>query len=232
MIPKVTRRSAVALATAGLVAGCSGGGGTASGASRAADPGAAVRARAARDSTALAARYDAVAAVHPALAERLAPLRADTVSHVRAFGGKAPGTPGGGSAAKATGLASQVPDTKNKALAWLAAAEKSLADRRSAALLDAPGDLARLLASVAASGAGHVALLGPRQDTATGTGGGTATAPGSTDDGTGAAAGTDGGTGTDDGAGTPATPGTDTGTGSVTVTGGSTGSTGSEDGGV
>jgi hypothetical protein len=232
MIPKVTRRSAVALATAGLVAGCSGGGGTASGASGAADPGAAVRARAARDSTALAARYDAVAAVHPALAERLAPLRADTVSHVRAFGGKAPGTPGGGSAARATGLASQVPDTKNKALAWLAAAEKSLADRRSAALLDAPGDLARLLASVAASGAGHVALLGPRQDAATGTGGGTGTPPGSTDDGTGAAAGTDGGTGTDDGAGTPATPGTDTGTGSVTVTGGSTGSTGSEDGGV
>jgi hypothetical protein len=229
MIPKVTRRSAVALATAGLVAGCSGGGGTASGASRAADPGAAVRARAARDSTALAARYDAVAAVHPALAERLAPLRADTVSHVRAFGGKAPGTPGGGSAAKATGLASQVPDTKNKALAWLAAAEKSLADRRSAALLDAPGDLARLLASVAASGAGHVTLLGPRQDAAANTG--TGTAPGSMDDGTGAAAGTDGGTGTDDGAGTPATPGTDTGTGSVTVTG-TAGSTGSEDGGV
>ena len=47
-----------------------------------------------------------------------------------------------------------------QALAALAAAERALADRRAAALLGVPGDLARLLASVAASGAGHVVLLG------------------------------------------------------------------------
>ena len=43
--------------------------------------------------------------------------------------------------------------------ALLAAAERSLSDRRTAALLRAPGELARLLASVAAAGAAHVYLL-------------------------------------------------------------------------
>ena len=46
-----------------------------------------------------------------------------------------------------------------RALASLAAAERALADRRAGALLGAPGALARLLASVAACGAGHAALL-------------------------------------------------------------------------
>jgi hypothetical protein len=192
MIPKLTRRSAVAMATVGLVAGCSGGGGTASAGTRpvpAAE--AALQARAARDSAALLARYDAVAAAYPQLAARLAPLRADTARHVRAFGGSAPAAPAGaakgatpgstgspapgGSPSSAppptgsappspTGPAPAVPDTPDtpdKALADLATAERTLADRRTTALLDAPADLARLLASVAAAGAGHVVLLGP-----------------------------------------------------------------------
>lgn len=45
------------------------------------------------------------------------------------------------------------------ALAELAAAERALADRRAKALLDVPGELARLLASVAAAGAAHAYLL-------------------------------------------------------------------------
>lgn len=45
------------------------------------------------------------------------------------------------------------------ALAELAAAERTLADRRTKALLDVPGELARLLASVAAAGAVHAYLL-------------------------------------------------------------------------
>ena len=46
------------------------------------------------------------------------------------------------------------PPTEKAALAGLAAAERALADRRAKALLDVPGELARLLASVAAAGAG------------------------------------------------------------------------------
>lgn len=38
-------------------------------------------------------------------------------------------------------------------------AEQRLSDRRMSALVDAPGELARLLASVAAAGAGHAYLL-------------------------------------------------------------------------
>jgi hypothetical protein len=37
--------------------------------------------------------------------------------------------------------------------------ERALAARRAGALLEVPGELARLLASVAAAGAGHAVLL-------------------------------------------------------------------------
>jgi hypothetical protein len=45
------------------------------------------------------------------------------------------------------------------ALADLAAAELALADERTQALVEVPGELARLLASVAAAGAAHAFLL-------------------------------------------------------------------------
>jgi hypothetical protein len=119
----------------------------------AAPPGTAEQARALRDSTGLLGRYDAAAAAHPSLAARLAPLRAEVARHVEAFGGTPPAA---GTAAGATGAAA----TPKLALAALAAAERTLADSRAAALLTVPGGLARLLASVAAAGAGHAALLG------------------------------------------------------------------------
>lgn len=155
------------------------------------------RARAAEDSGGLLARYDAVLAAHPTLAQRLAPLRAEVVRHVEAFGG------GGGASPTASPSAAQAsptsstptaspaspassaspaspspstssppvtpppattgttaaPVTEKDALAALAAAERELADRRTAELLDVPGELARLLASVAAAGAAHAYLL-------------------------------------------------------------------------
>jgi hypothetical protein len=52
-----------------------------------------------------------------------------------------------------------VPAEPKAALAELAAAERKLADRRGKALLEVPGELARLLASVAAAGAGHAYML-------------------------------------------------------------------------
>ncbi|MFD7700996.1 hypothetical protein [Streptomyces caelestis] len=156
------RRSLLAVAPAALlVAGCSAGSED-SGASAGSRPSAAdrARARAARDSRELAARYDAVAAAHPKLAERLRPLRAEVVRHAEAFGdaaGPPPSSSGAGSPPASPPAA--VPAKEKDALAGLAAAEREIADRRAKALLDAPGELARLLASVAAAGAAHVYLL-------------------------------------------------------------------------
>ncbi|MGX4689510.1 hypothetical protein [Streptomyces sp. JNUCC 63] len=168
------RRSLLAsVAGAALLVGCStdssDSGGSVGGPSR---PSAAerVRARAARDSQELARRYDAVIAAHPALAERLRPLRAQVAAHAEAFGGTAKPSSGAsaattapeGSRAPAGADASRspaAPADEKDALASLAAAERSLSDRHTAALLRAPGELARLLASVAAAGAAHAYLL-------------------------------------------------------------------------
>ncbi|MFJ3044061.1 hypothetical protein [Streptomyces tendae] len=171
--------SAAGAAGAALLVGCTGGsdsgesGGGPSDAERA-------RARAARDSAELAARYAAVIAAHPGLAERLGPLRDGVVRHAEAFGGvraSSPAASGPASAAspsvsaRAAGPRGDsgdsgdsidsgvVPADEKGALALLAGAERKLADRRARALLDVPGELARLLASVAAAGAAHVFLL-------------------------------------------------------------------------
>jgi len=118
------------------------------------------RARAARDSTALAERYAAVITAHPALATRLRPLRAEVLRHARAFGGTpAPASATPSASATASVPASPVPSDPASALAGLAAAERTLADRRTGALLEVPGELARLMASVAAAGAAHAYLL-------------------------------------------------------------------------
>ncbi|MDW4909207.1 hypothetical protein RB628_28675 [Streptomyces sp. ADMS] len=119
------------------------------------------RARAARDSTGLVQQYDAAIAAFPVLAERLSELRAEAVRHAEAFGGGGPTptpttTP---TSASASPSASAAPVSEQDALAGLAAAERTLVDRRTRALLEVPGELARLLASVAASGAAHVYLL-------------------------------------------------------------------------
>ncbi|MCG7204352.1 hypothetical protein [Streptomyces arenae] len=175
----VRRRSLiVSAAAAAALAGCSTGSDSAG---TAGTPSVSMRARAraARDSRALLARYDAVLAVHPALAERLRPLRAEVAAHAAAFEeGSDPATasptstsptatasasaslPAAGSSASPSAAASPaVPADAQAALAVLATAERTLADQRAKALLDVPGELARLLAGVAAAGAGHAYLL-------------------------------------------------------------------------
>ncbi|MEU0408676.1 hypothetical protein ABZ307_12810 [Streptomyces griseorubiginosus] len=167
------RRSLLASVAGGaLLAGCSDGAGSGE-EGTAGSPSAVerVRARAARDSRGIVERYDAVLAAHPTLAERVGPLRAEAVRHAEAFGEtlakaspspstSASGTSGGASAsASASAPSVAVPATEKDALAQLAAAERALADRRAKALLDVPGELARLLASVAAAGAAHAYLL-------------------------------------------------------------------------
>ncbi|MGW5010311.1 hypothetical protein [Streptomyces parvulus] len=172
------RRSLLASAAgAALLAGCSGG---SESEERAAErsAGDAARARAGKDSEALAARYAAVMSAHPGLTERLRPLRAEVVRHAAAFGagGGRTASPGVSSAAPDSVSASasasasaraagpgddsgRVPADEKGAVALLAGAERKLADRRAADLLEVPGELARLLASVAAAGAAHVYLL-------------------------------------------------------------------------
>ncbi len=170
--PSGPRRRTLLASAAGaaLLAGCSSGsdseestGGSPSISER-------VRARAARDSRGLVERYDAVVAAFPALAERLGPLRAEVVRHVEAFG---PGSGGGSSTASGAPEAGEdspsgspsasasatAPASERDALAGLAAAERTLAERRAKTLLEVPGELARLLASVAAAGAAHAYLL-------------------------------------------------------------------------
>ncbi|WP_433893100.1 hypothetical protein [Streptomyces sp. CA-111067] len=162
MIPEVarpSRRRVVAVAALAVgAAGCSkrDGGDDGRPRSTAAEPGVAEQAAAARDSAALAGQYDGVIAAYPSLAARLAPLRAEVARHVTAFGGVPPTA----SAAAASTAAPTAPPTPAGALAALAGAERTLADRRAKVLLDVPGELARLMASVAAAGAGHAALLG------------------------------------------------------------------------
>ncbi|WP_369172711.1 hypothetical protein AB5J49_34165 [Streptomyces sp. R28] len=169
--PSGPRRRTLLASAAGaaLLAGCSSGsddsdGGT-SGSPSVAER---ARARAARDSAGLVERYDAVLAAHPALAELVGPLRAAAVRHVEAFGGgpkasdsaspSASPSPSGSPSPSASPSAA-VPLDEKEAVADLAATERALADRRAKALLDVPGELARLLASVAAAGAAHAYLL-------------------------------------------------------------------------
>ncbi|WMX48792.1 hypothetical protein [Streptomyces roseicoloratus] len=172
-----------AAGAAAALAGCTsdgdrGGPRKPSAAERAAAAEAALRARSVATSRDLLLRYDAVIEGHPALAARLAPLRASVAAHVKALGeGGAAPAPGPTastppSAAAASSSASpaaaspsgspasvRVPSDPAAALQDLAAAVRGTADTHTAALLTAPPEYARLLASVAASGAAHAYLL-------------------------------------------------------------------------
>ena len=171
-IPSGPRRRTLLASAAGaaLLVGCSSGADSRESTGGSPSVAAKARARAARESAGLLERYDAVLAAHPAVAERLRPLRAEVVRHTEAFGGTvAKGSPASSSPSPSPSMSpspspsvspsAAVPVSEKDALAQLAAAERTLADRRAAALLDVPGELARLLASVAAAGAAHAYLL-------------------------------------------------------------------------
>ncbi|MFJ8957024.1 hypothetical protein ACIRO1_43740 [Streptomyces sp. NPDC102381] len=153
------RRTLLAsLAGAALLTGCSDAEGGADGGSGA--PAAAqekrLRTQAARESSDLLGQYDRAVSARPALAERLNPLRAEVERHVKAFGGARRPS---GAAAPPGGKSAAAPASEKDILKALSVAEQRLSDRRMSALVDAPGELARLLASVAAAGAGHAYLL-------------------------------------------------------------------------
>lgn len=163
------------------LAGCSGQDASPAGAERS-DAARALRARSAHESERLLARYQGTLTVHPALGDRLRPLRDEIARHVRALadtdggaarenggspspsGSGAPSgsptpAPSGSTGAPPEPDTESVPHDEKDALSALAKAERRLADSRTKALSSAPPELARLLASVAACGSAHVYLL-------------------------------------------------------------------------
>lgn len=176
--------TAGALLAGGAAAGCTDGGESPAERRRRIDAVTRLRQEAARDSETLLTRYTGTAVAHPALGGRLAPLREAVARHVEALGGTVRGRDGegdgsggggekprkeqesGGSGPKdapgsgpAAGNHMAVPGDEGRALAALADAERRTADTRMRALVDAPPELARLLASVAAAGSTHAFLL-------------------------------------------------------------------------
>ncbi|MCK7625609.1 hypothetical protein MUU72_21325 [Streptomyces sp. RS10V-4] len=156
---RTTLLAGAALGGAALLAGCADD--SAGPAPESAEQSAAAqrtRARAARDSRALLARYDATLAAHPGLGARLRPLRTEVARHAEAFTAPAPSASPSPGRAPAP-VAPRVPAGEQAARTALADAERTLADARTTALRTAPPELARLLASVAAAGAAHAYLL-------------------------------------------------------------------------
>ncbi|MEE1743918.1 MULTISPECIES: hypothetical protein [unclassified Streptomyces] len=150
-----------AIALGAVLAGCGDGSGGGegsgrSGAATAAEQASAaradrrIRAAAARTSLELLGGYEQVVRAHPATAAGLAPLRDAVRAHAKALapsGGQAPVLP----RSRATDAGAAVRE--------LAAAERRAADAHLAALVEAPPELARLLASIAAADAAHAYLL-------------------------------------------------------------------------
>lgn len=158
--------AAGAVTLAGCAAPAGGGAKAPSAAERAARAELALRRAAVAASAGLLERYDATRAAHPALAARLAPLRTSVAAHATALGEGLPaptakaGEPSAKpSPASATRVTAPVPADPAVALKDLAAAARRTADTHAAALLDAPPEYARLLASVAAAAAAHAYLL-------------------------------------------------------------------------
>lgn len=117
-----------------------------------------LRREAARQSLELLARYDATADAHTGLAERLRPLRGATMRHAEVLDGRN-GNDGKGGRHGERGKP-DVPGEEKAALSALGDAERRTSKARAAALVKAPPETARLLASLAAAGAAHAYLLG------------------------------------------------------------------------
>lgn len=123
------------------------------------DPGDLPRAAAVSREESLLAEYDAVLLVLPALAARLTPLRAQHAEHLAALRGSvSPSAVPSSSATPAPRV--PPPATAAAALAGLVAAERDAGDAHGVAALEAPRELAGLLAALSASEHSHPLELG------------------------------------------------------------------------
>lgn len=157
MTSRPTRRAVLSAGAVGLVAACTPAH-RPPGAVRPArpDPDVALTAAAVDRELALLTAYDAALAATPALASRLAPLRAEHAEHLRALGAGPAGNPTASPAtapAPARGLGGQARNS-------LATAERTAAAAHAAASVTASARLAAVLASLAASEASHQVALG------------------------------------------------------------------------
>lgn len=144
---RLTRRAALALVVGAGVAACTPGDNAAPDPSPTSDPDALTREDVAAQEWALVALYDAAIAAQPGQAKALATLRDQHVEHATALGSSAPLT--------SPSSATTVPD-----VAQLAAAEEEASRARVTSCSRAvEADLARLLALIGASEAGHAAYL-------------------------------------------------------------------------
>lgn len=180
---------AVGAAAGGLLTACSDDDGSRGATSAAAVRAAkALRVKSAGTSRELLRQYDAVLDRHPDQATRLTPLRSAVARHVTALSPPRPpkkdgsakpspsspassatssapssapslGTAAGDNGDGASGPAPSVPAEPGAAIKALAAAERRTSEAHADALVHAPPELARLLASLAAASAGHAYLL-------------------------------------------------------------------------
>ncbi|MFM8773679.1 MAG: hypothetical protein ACKOFP_07545 [Actinomycetota bacterium] len=145
----MTRRTALALLAGAGLAACTSGGDSDADTSPTADPDAATRAEVVAQEWALVALYDAAIAASPSNSRDLAVLRDQHVEHAGALGS---------SAATSSSASSAAAPTPDRAQLAVAEAEASRARVTACARAVQP-DLARLLALIGASEAGHAALL-------------------------------------------------------------------------
>lgn len=168
--PRLSRRSllgtAVGLVAAVPLAGCTSGSGAGSSASATPDPDEVARRTAAAAEQLLADQAAATVAAHPALAARVTPAQRAHQAHADELTRGLPATsrtpaPGGsgGPTVPASPSAPVVPVAPSAALAGLATAQTAAATAITARLGAVSPDLARLLASVAASDTAFASLL-------------------------------------------------------------------------
>ncbi|MFC7218304.1 hypothetical protein ACFQLX_09010 [Streptomyces polyrhachis] len=127
-----------------------------------------LRGQAYGDAAALLKRYDDALAAHPSLAAAVAPLRAEAAAHAAALrgagkadgkGSRSPsGMPSSGAPSASAPLSAVAADPV-EARGELALAAKQTAQAYERTLARAPGELARLLASVSAAATVHAYLL-------------------------------------------------------------------------
>ncbi|MFD6128212.1 hypothetical protein ACFWF5_02755, partial [Streptomyces diastaticus] len=105
--------------------------------------------------------YTALIPPHPSLTGRLAPLREQVATHRDAFtsGPAEEVPPNAAPPAPAPQSTPHAAADADDAVRGLADAAREIAAGRGKDLLEAPGELARLLASAAAAGAAHAYLL-------------------------------------------------------------------------
>ncbi len=162
MSPRPTRRAILSAGAVGLVAACTPSHRPPSAGRQArTDPDVALTAAAVDRELALLAAYDAALAATPALASRLAPLRAEHAEHLIALTAGRASTP---TASPATDPAPAQPRGAGprgvQAGRSLMTAERTAAAAHAAAAVTASARLAAVLASLAASEASHQVALG------------------------------------------------------------------------